>query len=170
MATVTKDIIRQAQSTVGGTPAPYSFNEAATQTFVKGEVLFLSGGYATEIASDTPAVILGVAGQPAHNDAVAGTHVVSVFLAEATNIYVANLLATGLADYVITAADIGKYVGIQRDTANSKVYLNVTPPNGGANVRAVILRIDDRTSAFGDTNARVLFKFLPNNYQLGATS
>lgn len=170
MATVTKDIIRFAQSTVGGTPAPYSFGEAATQSFVKGEIVFLSGGYVTEIAGDTPAQILGVAAQAAHNDATAGTHVVSVFLAETTNIFVGNLLTTSLGDYVVTAADVGKYVGIQRDTTNSKVYLNVAPPNGGANVRAVILRIDDRTSSVGDTNARVFFKFLPNNYQLGATS
>lgn len=170
MATITKDIIRQAQSLVGGTPAPYTFKEGATQTYVKGELVFLSGGYLTEIAGDTPSQLLGVAAQPGHDDAAAGTHEGSVFLAEDSNVFSGNLLAGSLADYVIAQTDIGKYVQIQRDTTNSKVYLNVTAPNGGANVRAVVLAVDTRTSAIGDTNARVLFKFLPNFYQLGSTS
>lgn len=170
MAVVSKDIIRQAQSLVGGTPSPYTFQEGATQTYVKGEIVFLSGGYCIEIAGDTPSQLLGVAAQPAHNDAAAGTHVTSVFLAEQNNVFTGNLLENSLVDHVLVQADIGKYVAIQRDTTNSKVYLDVSPPNGGAGTRAVILAVDTRTSAIGDTNARVLFKFLPNFYQLGATS
>lgn len=170
MATVTKSKMTQVRSLVGGTPTPLTFGEAATQTYVQGEVVFLSGGYCTEIAGDTPSQILGVAGQAANNDAVANTHETSVFLAQPSTVFEANLLATGLADYVLTAADVGKYVGIQRDTTNSKVYLNVTPPNGGANVRACIIGIDTRTSAVGDTNARVHFVWLQNFVQMNSTS
>lgn len=170
MATVTKSAMTQVRSLVGGTPSPLTFGEAASQTYVKGEIVFLSAGYATEIAGDTPSQILGLAGQNANNDASAGTHDTSVFLAHPSTVFEANLLASGLADYVLTAADVGKYVGIQRDTSNSKVFLNVTPPNGGANVRACIVGIDTRTSAVGDTNARVQFVFLNNFVQLNATS
>lgn len=170
MATVTRSAMLMVQSLVGGTPTPYSFPEAASQTFVKGEVGFIDAGLAKEIAGDTPSQIAGVFNQPAHNDSVDATHMVSILLAHPSTVFEANLVEVALAAHVLVQADIGKYVNLIRDTTNSKVYLSATPPNGGANVRAVIIGIDSRTSAIGDTDARVRFLFLPNWTQFAATS
>lgn len=159
MATVTKDKIYCTNQLSGGSPTPWTFKEAATQTFVKGEVVFISGAFVTELASDAPAAILGVAAQDAHNDAVAGTHDVSVFMAQAETVFTGNMVTTALADYVLLAADQARQAALIRDTVNNKVHLNaaITTQAGGG--RVYVIGVDGKTSAVGDTNARVKFVF-----------
>src|SRR5688500_4286365 len=106
MATITKDIIMWRGSDAGGTPAPRTFAEAATQTFVKGELVYLASGYLTEIGND-PALILGVAGQDGHNSASANLTASSVFMATEDSVFEANLCGATGADYVMLATDIG---------------------------------------------------------------
>jgi hypothetical protein len=168
MAVISDDIVYERQSHHGGTPTPRTYPEAATQTFVKGEIGFMSAGYLKEIAGDTPEAIIGVIAQAAHNDATAGTSSCSVFLASEGIVFEANVKASGLANYVGLNSDVGRVMGIQRDTANSKVFLNASVV-GGANAR-VFVHGYARGSAAGDTNPRMLFEFLPTYIQNRATS
>lgn len=168
MATQTKEIILQVSSAYGGSNAPRTYREAASETFVKGEIVWITNGYVQEIASDTPGAILGIANQDASNDTTAGTSNVSVTLAQEGILFAANLLDASLADYVIQNKDLGRVAALQRDTTNSKVFLDASVA-GGANARVFIHGLA-RDNAIGDTNARVLFEFLPQFVQNRSTS
>ena len=81
MATIAKQPIEAAVQGHGSNPWTLTLKEAASQTFVKGELVFISGdGYVTEIAGDTPSAIYGVAAGPAHNS-TAGAYEVPIELA-----------------------------------------------------------------------------------------
>lgn len=166
MATITKAALEQVSSSYGGSNAPRTYREGASQTFVKGEIVFAKEGYIEEIAGDTPGAILGIANQDAGNT-TAGARNVSVTLAAEGIIFAGNLLTAG-SDYVITNRDLCRVAGITRVTADSKVYLNAAV-TGGASARVWIHGLA-RGSAIGDTNARVLFEFLPTYIQHRATS
>jgi hypothetical protein len=112
-----------------------------------------------------------VAAGPASNDAAAQTDndvECPVFLAQPDVLFEINMLEGSLVDHVLVASDIGTAMAIQRDTTNSKVYLN-SATKAGANVRMFVHRVA-RGSALGDTNARVLASFLPNWVQQLGTS
>lgn len=171
--TVADDIMFDAASETNSQPFTITFAEAASQTFKKGEVVYLAAGLVTEIASDTPANIIGIANQDAHNLSVAGVpddpaRSVSVTLAPQINIFAANVKTTSLADHVLLVSDLGRVMGIQRDTTNSKVFLNAAVV-GGANGRVFTLRTAQNTDV-GDTNGRVLFVWLPGFIQGETTS
>jgi hypothetical protein len=171
MAVVAKDIFLEVQERGGGTPSVVSFAEGATQTFKKGWVVILSAGFVVDPASDTPAAILGVAAEDAHNDTVAGTHTIGVYLAIPTNVFAGNVLQSSLADHVLVQGDIGTSMAIQRDTVNFRWFLNASTV-GGANIRVFTYEIAQNQSAtpntasgpfgVGDTNVRLTFTFLPN--------
>jgi hypothetical protein len=168
MATVGKDLMLWIRSQADASPTTIDFKEAASQTFKKGELVFVDAdGFVYEIAGDTPTTIMGLAEQDAHNDTVAGTSTVQVALANGVNIFEANCLQTTLGDHVLVQADIGTFMGIQRDTPNSRTYLNASVKN--ANSRVLTLRIG-QASALGDTNARLLFIFHPKFTQMQSTS
>lgn len=179
MATVAKDIVIECQKRGGGTPDVVSFAEGASQTFKKGWVVWLVAGYVVDPASDTPSLILGVAAEDAHNDAVAGTHQIGVYLALDTNVFSANVLQTGLADHVLVQGDIGTQMGIQRDTTNNRIFLNASVI-GGANARVFTYELAQNQSAtpnsasgpfgVGDTNVRLTFTFLEKFSQANTTS
>jgi len=172
MATISKQVVLAAMSLTDSPPPILHCLEANSQTFVKGEPVFRSAGYLTEIASDTPAQIYGVAAGPASNDAAAQTNNTlecPVFLAQPDVLFEINMLETGGADHVLVASDIGVAMAIQRVTADSKFYLNASIKTGGTSVRMFVHRIA-RGSALGDTNARVLASFLPNFVQQLGTS
>src|SRR5438067_1753625 len=120
MATVADDIFLDVQKRGGGTPDVISFAEAATQTFKKGWVVYLVNGLVTDVASDTPALILGVAAEDAHNDTTAATHTIGVYLASDTNVFAGNCKQTSLADHTLAQSDIGTQMAIQRDTTNNR--------------------------------------------------
>jgi hypothetical protein len=159
MAVVPKDILLDVASEANAPQTTIHFQEAATQTFVNGELVYIdSDGFCYEIGGATPAVIMGVANENSHNDVTAGTHTVSVTLANGINIFEANCLQTALGDHVLVQADIGTFMGIQRDTTNSRTFLDASVKN--ANSRVLTLAIG-QNSALGDTNARLLFIFQP---------
>ncbi len=179
MGTVAKDICLEVQKRGGGTPDVVSFAEGALQTFKKGWPVVLVAGYVTDVASDTPALILGVAAEDAHNDATAGTHQIGVYLALDTNIFAANVLETSLADHVLVQSDIGTQMAIQRDTTNNRLFLNAST-KGGANCRVFTYEIAQNQSAspnsasgpfgVGDTNVRLTFSWLERTSQANTTS
>ena len=172
MATVAKDITIWTKTTTGGPPATMTYPEAATQTFKAGWIVALNAsGYVIDPASDTPSLILGLAVEDAHNAAAAGTSEIDVYLAIPSNLFAANCLETSLADHVLTQADIGHVMGIQRDTVNNRLFLNASVA-AGANIRVFTYEIAQGqpatpTAGFGpfvvgDTNVRLVFAFLPN--------
>lgn len=166
--TVADAVMLCVKTTHGGPPTTITVKEAASQTFVKGELIVISvPGYATEIATDTPAAVYGVAEEDAHNDASAGLHSIAVALAISSNLFAANAKGSALAAHVLVDADIGRYIGIQRDTTNSKVFLNADVQ--GANARAFTYEVAQDTDV-GDTNGRLVFSWHPNFVQSAGTS
>lgn len=167
MATITKEALQQISSSYGGSNAPRTYREGASQTYVKGELVYALEGYVVELASDTPGAILGLANTPGNNT-TAGAKNTSVTLAGEGILFAGNLLTTSGADYTILNRDLCRVAGIQRVTADSKVYLNAAV-TGGASARVWIHGLA-RDSAIGDVNARVIFEFLPTFIQHRATS
>ena len=168
MATITQQPIKLVRQSHGSSPKTFDLPEAASQTFVDGEIVEQTNGYVREISSDTPGVILGVAASDASNDSSDGDSRMSVQLADPDNVFEANVLTTSNADHVLVAADLGTTMGIQRDTTNSRVHLNAAV-KGGANARVWVWDVAPG-SAVGDTNARVLFSFLDRYAQFSSTS
>lgn len=168
MATIAKQEIEAAVQIHGSNPFTLTLKEAASQTFVKGEIVFISAaGYVTEIASNTPSEIYGVAMGPAHNG-TAGANEVPVCLATPEQLFRANMLQGSLADHTLAQTDLGSDMGIQADTPNSKVYLD-SSVIAGANIR-VFTHKQARGTSVGDTNGQVLFNFKPNWIQFLGTS
>ncbi len=166
--TVSKDIFLEVASEANAPPFSITVQEGALQTFKKGWIVMIVAGYCVDCASDTPGTIYGVANEDAHNDATAGTHQISVSLANTVNVFAGNALEAALADHVLVQADIGVTMAIQRDTANNRVFLNAST-KAGANCRVFTLRTGQNTDV-GDTNGRLLFVFLPNFSQSLGTS
>lgn len=168
MATQQDNIIQAKMTLTGGPPPLITVPEAALQTFVKGELLFMNGGYATEIASDTPSVIYGVAAEDAHNGATDGLYSVAVFVATSETVFEATMKQTGNANHVAVVSDLGITMALQRDTTNSKTFLN-SSTKAGANVRVFVHTLG-QYGIMGDTNVRALFTFLRNWVQFAGTS
>src|SRR5262245_38831786 len=166
MATIKYDRIKGVRTLDGGPPTVQEVDEGASQTFVIGEIVNMVSGLATEISGDTPSVVYGVAAQDGHNT-TAGQKV-ATFLVTPDTIFEANMKQSGLADHVLVQADLGITMAIQRDTTNSKVALN-SSTKAGTSVRVFVHAVA-KNSLVGDTNARVLFTFLPNFIQFLGTS
>jgi hypothetical protein len=174
VASAQDQIILAVMQSTGGPQFTLEWPEAASQTFVKGElVTFDAAGYITEVTSDTYSDVYGIAEIPASNTATAGLARTLVCLALPSQIFEANMKTTALADYVATQADLGQTMAIQRDTTNSKVFLNAATKSG-ANVRVFVHGFGRNNPSgagqgVGDTNARVLFSFIPK-YVRGISS
>jgi len=174
MATIAEKELRAVMTLTGGPPPQLTLKEAASQTFVKGELVYISGGYVTEIGSSgavavaTDPVIYGVAAQDAHNDDSNGDSDVSVFLITPQTLFEANYKASG-SNKVVAQTDLGTVAGLYRDTGDSKVYVDSGAKTPGTNVLVFVHRLA-KDSAIGDTNARVLFTFFQNNIQFAGTS
>lgn len=172
--TVSDDICEFVQSQANAPEFTVPFVEAASQTFLTGgTTVHVVAGYLRDTASDTPGTIMGVPAEDAHNLAAAGvygdaTEMVTVNMANTTNIFAANCKASGLADHVLDQTDIGVTMAIQRDTTNNRLFLNAST-KAGSNCRVFTLGTAQNTD-IGDTNGRVLFVFLPNFSQSLGTS
>lgn len=179
MGTVAKDICLEVQKRGGGTPDIVSFAEGASQTFKKGWPVIMVAGYVEGISTDTPSLILGVAAEDAHNDSTAGTHMIGIYLALDTNIFSANVLGTSLADHILVQGDIGRQMGIQRDTSNNRLFLDSSVV-GGSSARVFTYELAQNQSStpnsasgpfgIGDTNVRLTFSFLEKFSQANTTS
>ena len=171
MSTIADNIVLARMTFTEGEPPIFYCPEANSQSFVKGELVFMSFGYLTEIGGDTPEQIYGVAAAAGANSATAQTDGVMtpVFLALPTTVFEANMKQGSLANHTSVASDFGTTMAIQRDTSNSKTFLNASTKNGGASVR-VFVHGPGSGSVVGDVNPRALFTFLPNWVQFLGTS
>lgn len=162
MATIVMQKMRAVKTISGNSPQVLSFPEAATQTFVAGEVVKLVNGKVTEISDDTPASVLGVAVQAASG--VTDT-MIQVAIANADTIFEANYSNDSQAGAVTAVTIVGTKRDLDRDTANSKVYVS----SAQASVRVMVMDISEN-DVVGDTGGRVLFQFLSAIRALSSTS
>jgi hypothetical protein len=138
------------------------FPEAATQTFKRGEVVYLVGGKVTEIAGDSPGQILGVSADDASGTTNTST---GVWIANDDTIFEANYSNDSQSGAATNVNIVGLRKILDRDTTNSRVYVS----NSGTTPRVTILDLSEKDEA-GDTGGRVLFQFLRQFSQLFSTS
>lgn len=88
-----------------------SYPEAASQTFVKGEPVYLNAsGHLAEFdatADNGTQRFLGYAAEDAHNDVVAATHKTGVFVADDSLVFEANIYHTTVGSAVTAQSDLG---------------------------------------------------------------
>lgn len=162
MSTITMQKMRAVKTISGNSPQILSFPEAASQTFVRGEIVCLINGKVTEIANDTPGSVLGVAVQDASK--VADT-MIQVAIANSDTIFEANYSNDSQAGAVTAVTIVGTKRDLDRDTGKSKVYVS----SAQASVRVMIMDISENDTV-GDTGGRVLFQFLSAIRALSSTS
>ena len=166
MATVTRGRARVARTISGNSPQVLTLPEAATQTFKKGELVYLAGGYVTECSAN-PALILGMADEDAHNGATNGLYNVAIVIANMDTIFEFHKTgSTGAGSAVTAVTDVGKEFAIYLDTTNSRV---VAYDGEGANSRLVCVD-HSNFDAVGDIYGRLLCMVLGANRQLFCTS
>lgn len=171
--TVPLQIIRAVMTKHGGPPFSLQQDEAATQTFAIGALVRFVAGLMTEVVTDV--AVYGVGhGQDVFppNLRTTGSGD-SVWLGDPGTLFAANLvdgLNEGVAvNFVLTQANIGSIVGVVFDTINKRVYLDTNAAT--TNIQAFVHRpCGGADGEIGDTNARVLFTFLPASLQDLATA
>lgn len=169
MAAIALKKMYARQNISGNSPRVEKFPCAATQSFVAGDLVYLVSGRLT-VCGANPADILGVALEDAVSaaDAVALLQLIPVQLAEPDTLFQINLASsTAGASVALTQAMLGGSCGLYKDgTAGSGLWY-ASGVTLGANDRLVIDKFID---AVGDTNARVLVRFLSKYYDLYHTS
>ena len=168
MATATKFKCQPAYVEGGGFPVTKIYPEAATQTFKRGEAVYLDGsGNVAEftLGVDTGgARFLGFAAEDGHNDAVAATSQVSVLIPVPGTVMEANITNAG-SDQITAKTQIGTRYGIYHDTTNSIIQVDVATIGG----RIDCLIVNEIVATVGDTNGRVRFTVDPVALQVGGT-
>ncbi len=164
-----------------GFPSMERASEAATQTFLTGAPLVLSGGHLQECAFGGAEVVYGVSAEPGHNLTVAGTKeegysegtapnqasskiiphgawpkdgLIGVYRADGNNIFSIALKA----GQVFTQAMVGTTYGITKD-AGGYWYLDNTDV-AGDNAVATCIGVDDSAPNTATGGARVFFQFI----------
>ncbi len=165
MATAPNQIIIPVATISGNNPLELVFKEASSQSFKRGEFVYLdTTGRVAEITSTTPALILGVAAQDATG--TAGTDI-AVWVANNDTIFEGNLCGASGADKATAQTDVGQRYGIYRDTTNNRSMVDGSVV--GANSRLTIIKHSGKDTV-GDTNGRLWFQVAPKFQQLGTTS
>jgi len=167
LATIPLSAFEIAGTVDGGPPTVLEVEEAASESFVAGEPVYIAdSGYLTE-CGDNPALVLGIAGAPAHNT-TAGLYKIPVYLADSRNIFRAQAASAAGTRMATTRAAIGRILALFRDTTNSLLQVNGATFDG-ANARVYCLGLD-KQDVLGDTGGRYLVRFKPANSQVGGTS
>jgi hypothetical protein len=94
----------------GGAAPVLAYPEAASQTFVKGDLVFISSGYLTICGSD-PTAILGIALDDAHNT-TAGLYQINVSLITPWTLVTMSVGHATAGNDKIEAADMGTLYGV----------------------------------------------------------
>lgn len=165
MASIAKSVAFAKQTLHGAPAREERFLEAASQTFKKGELVYLLNGYVTE-CGDNPGAILGIAAEDGHNSDAAGDDTIAVTLAEPETLFCMNIASsTSFGSRTLAQIHLGRTCVLLRDTTNSKLYCD--PATLGSNARVIV---DKFVDAVDDVNGRVLVRFKSIYYQLFSTS
>lgn len=143
--------------TLSSPPLVWEIPEAALQTFKEGDLVYRSGGYLTVCGAD-PALILGIAKENAHNDAVAATHNILVDVITTWVLVEMCIYHVTAGTNVIEVADRGKAYGV---VVNSNVW-HVDKND----VSATRLRVEKFRDALGTENGRVMCQFFAANLEV----
>lgn len=131
----------------------YEGPEAASETFIKGAVLINAAGYLSQGAADLTSGIIGIAAEPAHNDASAGLHNIRYWPALPGAVFEATLEDETNNNHVLVAADRFAKRALQYDSTNKRWYID---ENDAGATAAIIVGFKD---AVGATKGRVYFVF-----------
>lgn len=147
--------------------------EAATQTFVYGDVLEMNANYLQICGSPAGGAgnrLWGIALQSGNNAGVAGTYNIKYFPLLPGACAIVNCLAAAAANHVLAAADFGA----QYELTRSATLVGGTDPGWYLNSAAAVTKSNTIVSFFGDqpttsnyaqegrvgdTNARVMISF-----------
>ena len=133
----------------------FTWPEAATQTFVKQDLVYLSSGYVT-VCGTNPSVIAGLAMQDGNDDTSDGDHDTEVGVLTGLTLLAMEVHSGTPANADIEAADLGASYGI---TAVSNAwYVDKDKTGGDARVKIV-----DFIDPVGTVNGRVLVQVLAAN-------
>lgn len=138
---------------------PYmdEFPEAASQSFVKGDLVCLASGYLTKCGSD-PAAVLGVALADAHNGS-AGAYMIPVLVLTTHMVLTMQVYHGTPSSSVIAAADLGTAYGIV--DAGSGVWKVDKTDTSNTRVKVVTF-----LEPVGTAAGKVGVVFLPANLQM----
>ncbi len=139
----------------GGPPIQQEFPEAASQTFKKGEAVYLDGyGSVAEFTLGVDAGgqrWLGFAAEDGHNDSTAGNSKCAVYLAWG-NVFEMNVTANG-ADQATAITQVGTLYPLHHNTTDSISQVDISDTAGTLDSLRV-MKVDSRAAA-GETNGRV---------------
>lgn len=164
------------ESPAGAQPVQFSFPLTSGETFVEGEILYLTAGAVKKSppatsgqvsAANMPGLI-GVAQAPAANIISGG--LCPVWLADEENFFEGTLIdgANPGSAYACVAGDFGKALGLYYDASVKKWYVDKSTQAATTNKVFVYSPAGD--AQVGDSDAPVLFTFLSKFYQANATS
>jgi hypothetical protein len=163
MATITLTRAVLAKTESGNEPMVIMYPEAASQSFVKGEFVYLDSGYVKE-CGDNPTAILGMAMDDAHSS-TAGAYKVGVAVFSDNTILEMNKVNSSDSGVATAYSDIGAVFGIYRDTDDSQVHAVASP----ANPRLICIGLSG-SDQVGDTGGRLLLRVIGTYRQLASTS
>lgn len=169
-------------SSQAATPAYHQTPEAATQTFNYGVPVRLVAGYVQECTFVAADIVLGVAGEPGHNLATAGTPqqenegsppnqpsavttavgawmklgTMGNYDANGSTVFSIALKAGQTFTQALVAA--GVLYGLTKDTASGFWYLDNTDTSGN-NAVAELLGVDSASPNTASGGCRVFFQF-----------
>lgn len=156
MATIYLQAVKPVSTISGGILEIRRFPEAASQSFKKGEFVYLASGKLTVCGAD-PATILGIAME----DATGTTDTkLAVAIANKDTVFEGNVYHATPASAITAITTIGTDYGIVN--ANNKWYIDLA---NETNVR-VLIRDLSKKDAVGDTYGRVLFQVIQDYCQL----
>lgn len=167
MATVTVSRARVARTISGNAPQVLLLPEAASLAVKKGEFVYLSGGYVTEIAAN-PTAILGMADADAANNASAGAYDIPVVIANGDTIFEIHKTNSTGTGVVTAVTDVGAEFAIYRDTTNN--WATAYAAAGGFGNARLICLDHSNFDAVGDTGGRLLVMVMGSFRQLFSTS
>lgn len=140
------------QLLVSSPPPILPCQEAANQTFKKGDLVYITGGYCTVCSTD-PTSIYGIAQEDAHNT-TAGKYKVNVLILTAFTIIKMCVWSSSTDHYYIEATDEGTSYGVVKDSAGKWVV----DKTDTTNTRVTIIKFYD---AVGTVYGQVGVVFLP---------
>ncbi len=166
MATVTVGRANAVRTISGNPPQILTLPEGASLAAKIGELVYLSGGYVTEIAAN-PTAILGMLATDGHNS-TAGAYNCKVIIANSDTIFEVHKTDTAGSGAVTAVTDVGAEFGIYRDTTNSW-FTAYASAGGNGNPRLICLDHSGKDTV-GDTGGRLLVMVMGTYRQLFSTS
>lgn len=167
MPTANKSAVIPCSTLHGGPPIQRTYPEAASQTFLRGEAVYLDGN--GRVAEYTLAIddgtqrFLGFAAEDGHNNSTAGAKTCAVYLPWGT-IFEANVVTGAGLDQVTAITQVGTAYELYEDASLNIVTIDIG--NTATNISAVRILAISSKGAVGDTSGRVEFVVIPAACQI----